>query len=362
MPPSPIDRRWHAGGTLLIGVPGPQLDRETAERVATLAPAGVILFRRNLSSPEQTRRLLDELRTLLPPDPILAVDQEGGRVSRLEPFVGPTPSAAMLARAGVSATQRFARATGQALRSLGFNLDFAPVVDLCAPDAPNGIGARSFGVDPESVTRLAAAYLAGLAEAQIAGCLKHFPGLGATVVDSHLVRPRVEKSRAELEATELVPFRRLAPVTPAVMIGHGHYPALDPASEAPASLSSRIVASLLRTEIAFDGLVVTDDLEMGAVGELDVDGSAAVAAIEAGCDLLLYCAELDRAERAARAIFDRAHGQPTFARRLDEALQSIRRFRACWAGQHQQPPDWSTARLALERASAEGQADGGAIV
>lgn len=343
-----------AGRLLMVGISGPDLDPGTAARLRALRPAGVILFARNLESPPQTARLIAALRRGLDEPPVLALDQEGGRVSRLESWIGPTPPASVLASAGPAAVRRFAQATGRALRSLGFGLDFAPVVDLCPPDVPNGIGDRSFGTDPERVTELAGAFLDGLEAGGVAGCLKHFPGLGPTRVDSHLTLPTAERTREELERLDFVPFRRLGCRSACVMVGHGHYPALDPEPSLPATLSGPIVSGVLRSRLGYSGLVVTDDMEMGAVAALDEDGSGAVRAVAAGCDLLLYCRDLDRAEAAAAALAARADRDAAFARRLDEARQAIETFAACWAAPVEAAGGWEQARSELIAASGVG--------
>ena len=344
-----ITRRFEGGRCLLVGIPGPSLTPELAVRLHALEPAGVILFRRNLIGPDETRRLIGDLRDILPTPSILAIDQEGGRVSRLEPWIGPTPTAERLAASGIETTGRFARATGRALRALGFTLDFAPVVDLSPPDAPNGIGPRSFGTDPGRVSLHAREFLLGLAAEGVAGCLKHFPGLGDTRVDSHHELPRVERDRAALEA-DLRPYHDLRSLSPAVMVGHAHYPALDRVPDRPASCSVDVVTGLLRNELGYDGLAATDDLEMGAVAPRDVEGSAAVEALEAGCDLLLYCSDLDRAERARRAIEDAARGAPALERRLAEAIERVDRFarRFVPAVDSAAPSGWEQARAEFD--------------
>ena len=322
----PVETPLDAGRVLLVGLPGATLDPETAGRIARLAPAGLILFARNLETPAQTRSLIAAFKERLPYPTLVAVDQEGGRVSRLAPWVGATPSAAAIARAGVDGARRYAAATGGALSALGFNLDFAPVVDLCEPEAQNGIGDRSFGSDPERVGPLARAWLEGLGQHGVAGCLKHFPGLGLTRVDSHERLPVDARGRDELEIRDLVPYRRLASTAPAVMVGHAHYPGLDPEPGLPASLSHPIISGLLRGTLGYSGLVVSDDLEMGAVAPLDTDGAAAVRAVAAGCDLVLYCARLERAERAARALEAAAARDAGFARRLAAAQAAVSSF------------------------------------
>lgn len=320
----------HGGRCLLIGIPGTEWTPALAHRVRALEPAGLILFRRNLAHPGQTRTLLADFCTLVPGPRILALDQEGGRVSRLEPWIGPTPTAERLAAAGLEVTSGFATATGRALRALGFNLDFAPVVDLSDPDAPNGIGPRAFGTDPARVSLHARAFLEALHAEGVAGCLKHFPGLGDTRVDSHHELPFVGRDRTELEA-DLRPYRDLGPLAPVVMVGHGHYPALDHDPSRPASCSVAVVQDLLRGALGYDGLVATDDLEMGAVVPRDAGGAAAVEALGAGCDLLPYCSDLDRAERARAAIDRGVRSSAPLAARLDESVERIERFARTWS-------------------------------
>jgi beta-N-acetylhexosaminidase len=330
----------------MIGLPGPTLDAATATRVAALAPAGVILFGRNLESPQQTADLLKRVSPLLAGPPLVALDQEGGRVSRLAPWTGETPVAADLARGGHEEARRFGTATARALRSLGFNLDFAPVLDLCAPQTTNGIGDRSFGTDPREVARLAGAFLDGLQQVGVAGCLKHFPGLGDTRVDSHEQLPTVTRSREQLE-TDLLPFRELAPRAASVMVGHGHYTALDPDAPLPATCSSAAVQGLLRGELGYGGLVVGDDMLMGAVADRDREGKAAVEALRAGCDLLLYCDRLERAERAAQAIVAAAQKDPAFVVRLDAAAGAVRDAASRWPLPTADLAAWNVARDGL---------------
>lgn len=338
-----------AAQVLMVGLPGTRLDRAAAGRLRALGPGGVILFGRNLDTPEQTAALLTALRELLPVPALFALDQEGGAVSRLEPWIGPTPSAVQLTRLGAPAAKEFGGATARAMRSLGFNLDFAPVVDLCRPDARNGIGARSFSEDPEVVERLAGAFLEGLQSAGVAGCLKHFPGLGPTRVDSHRTLPVVERSAEELDARDLLPYRRLGPRASCVMVGHGHYTAFDPRQACPASGSPAVVHGLLRQRLGYAGLAVSDDLEMGAVGNLDADGGFAVTALSAGCDLLLYCADLQRAERAARALARRARADGPFRRRLNDAASAVRRTAAEWPAPAPDASCFADAAAALRR-------------
>ena len=340
-----------AGRVLMVGLPGPELDSATVERLKRLRPGGAILFARNLESPGQAGRLLATVRDLLPPPTLLALDQEGGRVSRLEPWIGKTPSAAALARAGEPAVRRFALATGYLLRALGFNLDFAPVVDLCDEHATNGIGDRAYGTDAQTVTRMAETFLSALQETGVAGCLKHFPGLGPTNVDSHVSLPTSLRTRDELERADLVPYARLAARAACVMVGHGHFPGLDATADLPATLSHKIVHELLRTRLAYDGLVVTDDLEMGAVASLDRDGAAALQTIEAGCDLLLYCHRLELAETAADALATRAQSDSIFAARLSTAAQKVEATAQRWNRRNTDSTEWPQALNRMKAAA-----------
>jgi beta-N-acetylhexosaminidase len=346
------DRLRAAGRVLLVGLPGPALIPDATDLLGRLRPAGVILFSRNLETVAQTSALLEQAGALLRDPPLLALDQEGGRVSRLRPWIGPTPSAAVLACAGRSAVSRFGRATARALRAVGFNVDFAPVVDLCEASATNGIGDRSFGTDPERVAALAGAFLDGLQGAGVAGCLKHFPGLGPTAVDSHEELPVLSEDRGGLEQAGLLPFRRLAARAAMVMVGHVHVPAIDPTPGVPASLSRSVTNGLLRGEIGFRGLVVGDDMDMGAVAPQDGIGRAAVAAIDAGCDLLIYGSRPDRARRAAEALARAADDDAAFAGRLAEAGRTVERTARSWTAAERPAANWEASRREL-RALAE---------
>jgi len=314
---------------MMVGFHGSELEPETADKLESLDPAGVILFSRNLVDPEQTRALLRHCAAIIGDAALLAVDQEGGRVSRLERWVGPTPPASRLASAGDEAVRAFGQATGRALRSIGFNLDFAPVVDLSPPDAANGIGNRSFDTVPTEVSRLAREFLLGLQGEGVAGCLKHFPGLGDSTVDSHRVLPTVDRDRPTLDASDLIPFRELLDLPPCVMVGHGHYPVFDRRS-VPATCSPTIVSDLLRQELGFQGVIVSDDMEMGAISDRDVNGAAAVEAMGAGCDLLLYCSDLDRGQAAARAMAEAAGANRTLRSRLEQSADRVDRLARAW--------------------------------
>ncbi|HXV77902.1 MAG TPA: glycoside hydrolase family 3 N-terminal domain-containing protein [Candidatus Polarisedimenticolaceae bacterium] len=339
-----------ASGCLLVGLPAGDWTPRVGQRIEALDPAGVILFGRNLVSAERTREMLGRIAERLTRPPLLAIDQEGGRVSRLERWIGPTVAARSLAALDESAARGFGEATGRALRWLGLNLDFAPVVDLSAVDATNGIGDRSFGTDPRLVTRMARAFLGGLQGAGVAGCLKHFPGLGHTAIDSHDALPTVRRPLERLREEDLLPYRELGDLPASVMVGHGHYPAFDGETPLPATLSPAIVGGELRGRLGFGGLVVSDDMEMGAVAGRDGEGAAAVAAVRAGCDLLLYCSDLDRAETAARALAAAARADDELGDRLLRASERVGRFAERWHGVTSPPElaEWRGCVAAFE--------------
>jgi beta-N-acetylhexosaminidase len=343
-----------AGRVLMVGFDGARLTRSTEERLQRLGPGGAILFRRNLEEPAWLVELVERLREALPPPALLAIDQEGGRVSRLEPWIGRTPSAAELAAAGGPAVFRFGRATAEGLKALGLNLDFAPVVDLCLPEATNGIGNRAFSNDATTVATLAGSFLDGLQGAGVAGCIKHFPGLGGTHVDSHEALPTCDRDLARLENEDLLAYRELGERAASVMVAHARYPALEPEGTGPATLSPLIVDRLLRGQLGYRGLIVSDDLEMGAVAPLDRDGSAAVAALAAGCDLLPYCSDLDRAEAAKRAIVQAAEDDDAFRKRLEAAARSVTQTAARWPLARPDLTAWESAVAELREAASLG--------
>jgi beta-N-acetylhexosaminidase len=254
-------------------------------QLEALRPGGVILFARNVESREQLAGLVAELAGL-PSQPYVAVDLEGGRVNRLEPLVGPLPSPAAAAAAGDRAVAALGAALGAACAHFGIGVDFSPVLDAACPDGWLAGEQRCLGATPGDVARLAGTVLAGLEACGVAGCLKHYPGLGTGRVDSHRELPVLDDAVAGEEAT----FRLLATAGRAVMVAHAVAPALgDPLR--PASLSP-VVVRRLRTVPC--GPVIADDLEMGALAAYGSLGERAAAALLAGCDQVPLCNALDQ--------------------------------------------------------------------
>ena len=274
-----------AGQLIMIRFPGTVLDAATAELLRTNSVRGVCLFRGNMVDAEQLARLTADLREAMGPDALIGIDQEGGAVVR-STWV-PAPPAAM--GLGAADDTILARSVGaavaRAVKAMGFNWNFAPVLDLNNNPHNPVIAERSFGADPQRATELAMAWMEGSAAEGVACCVKHFPGHGDTHVDSHRDLPTVDKPLAELEAFEFKPFRMAGNAAPALMTAHIVYPALD--AEHPATLSRRILHTLLREEWDYQGVIITDGMDMHAIAGRYGAGAAAVMALQAGADMVM---------------------------------------------------------------------------
>lgn len=289
------------GQLLLTGVPGLELDRETAARLKKLQPGGFILFGRNIQSPEQLRKLCDDLRDISDIEPFITIDQEGGRVSRLRLIGDEPPNAQSLRDKGdPSLITTHGRLTGQLLRFFGFNLDLCPVLDISYDDtADNSLKGRTYGKDPQQVITNAGLFNRALRKEGILSCGKHFPGYGPADCDPHEFLPVITKSRQDLERDELMPYSALLPELDSVMTCHSNYTAFDPdRGRWPASLSHNIVTKLLRDQMGFDGLAMTDDLDMGAILNEVTFEQAIQEAVRAGNDLVMICHRLEMVELA----------------------------------------------------------------
>ncbi len=311
------------GQLILTGVPGKELDRETADLFRRVRPGGFIIFGRNIESALQLRKLIDDLRDLSAVEPIITIDQEGGRVSRLHLIGQEPPNAQQLREKGeVDLVRRHGQITGRLLRLFGFNLDLCPVLDISFDDeADNSLRGRCYGGDVEEVVRLARAFNYALRAEGITSCGKHFPGYSAATVDAHHDLPLIERTRAELEAHELAVFRRFSGQVDSMMICHGWYPCFEPEKLA-ASLSRRIVTDLLRGELGFEGLIMTDDLDMGAIlNEYGLEDTIR-RAIGAGNDLAMICHRVPAIEEALGYLENLPADQ------LETALSNVARFKA----------------------------------
>lgn len=294
--------RQLAARLVMIDLPGPQIGPATEALLADFSVRAVCLFRRNLDGEAGTQRLCARLRERLGPQALLAIDQEGGPVSRAG-FVPVAPPAMALGALGdATLAHQAGAAVARSLRHLGLNWNFAPLVDINNNPANPVIAERSFGDTADAVTRLAGAWMAGSQGQGVACCLKHFPGHGDTHQDSHHDLPTVDKSLAELESLELRPFRALAAEAPSLMTAHIVYPQLD--AELPATLSRRWLTGLLRESMGYAGVVITDALMMEAVKARWGHAQAALMALQAGADMALAQGTLDEQRAALEAITD----------------------------------------------------------
>lgn len=302
----------HAVGSLLVtGFAGESLDSLTEKRLRDGERAGLILFRRNVVDSAQLGGLLEAIRSTHDTPPLRAVDQEGGRVRRVGAPCLQLPPMLRLAHEGQEFLHTLGRAVGLELAALGFTLNFAPVLDVHSRDDNPIIGDRAFGTHPEHAAAAALAFGRGLMDGGVDACGKHYPGHGDTDKDSHLELPVVSRSHAELQAVELAPFVSAAKVLPAFMSAHVLYPALDPVH--PATLSPSIAQVLLRETLGYSGVLVSDDLEMKALPGGPADH--AVAAVLAGCDLLLVCS-------GDTAVHDAVHQALVHEAERSEALRA----------------------------------------
>lgn len=317
-------------GQLVIGgFDGHSLPERYRVELAAGRRGGAILFRRNVGDADQLAALNQAIAGAAPGDlpPFIGVDQEGGRVARLgAPFLEVPPMRALGRADDLELTRAVGEQMGKELRAVGFNLDFTPVMDVDSnPDNPV-IGDRSFGRDPRTVMRHGVALLRGLQGAGVLACAKHFPGHGDTSLDSHLALPTVTHAADRLARIEIPPFRAACGAgVAAMMSAHVVYPALDP--EVPATLSRAICTSLLRTEIGFEGVLFSDDLEMGAVAQHHGIGELAIDAVWAGCDALLICKDEEKQAQAHEALCRHAESDSFFAERCRQAAARVLRVR-----------------------------------
>lgn len=328
------------GQLFFIGLPGGEIDAVAGRLLGEITPGGICLFSRNIKTAAQTRRLLDELRAELPIEPFLSLDQEGGLVDRLRRIVTPLPSAKAVSRTGEPGhVEKLAALTAEVVRLLGFNMNFAPVIDVLDEQRQkftNGLYSRNFGDSKEQVAELAARYLAVLQRGGCLGCIKHFPGYGAAEVDSHEELPLVDISAATFFETDIYPYEQFfkSQDVSALMTGHAVYPQLDLQESddngnfLPSSLSYNFVTRLLRNRLGYDNLVITDDLEMGAVLKNYGIEEASVRAIQAGNDFVLICASPDEMLKGFHAVLNAVETGAISAERLDESLARIKKIKS----------------------------------
>lgn len=323
-----LSLRQRVGQLLFVGLPLTEFDLETQRLLTDIQPGGVVFFAKNIASAAQVADLNARIRDTLDIVPLISVDQEGGRVDRLKSICTPMPSPHLIREsedAGLS--YRHGELTAETLRLLGFNMNFAPVLDLAVSDsANNALRERYFGDTVSKIIRLGGAYLEGLQNSGIIACGKHFPGLGDSSVDSHQLLPTVSRSRETLWSQDLAPYRdffsKLNARLNVVMVAHAHYQAFDQIPT-PASVSSNVVSRLLRNEMGFKGLALTDDMLMGAITETLEYREAIVSAILAGEDMVLVCNSADKVRQAFETLAGAAEQGRISHAVLSEALDHI---------------------------------------
>jgi beta-N-acetylhexosaminidase len=322
-------------GQLIVGgFAGAELPKEMRAALEAGRRGGVILFKRNLPSLQAARELTAAVLEAAPAElpPFVSVDQEGGRVARLRaPFLELPPMRVLGKLGDAALVEEVGVVLGAELAALGFNLDFAPVLDVDSNPKNPVIGDRAFSSDPDTVARLGCALARGLESGGVLACGKHFPGHGDTDQDSHFDLPVVRADEARLRAIELRPFAAAAAAEiSTLMSAHVIYTALDP--NVPATLSQKIAQDLLRGELGFSGVLFSDDLEMRALSDRMSAAESAVAAIRAGCDALLVCSDFAMQEAAHEALVREAERDRAFRSRCERALTR------CLAQRRRRPP------------------------
>ncbi len=308
------------GQLLWIGFRGASIPPEVRELIARDRVGGVILFARNLTTPEAICALTAELQALSPRTLPIGVDQEGGRVRRLA--FCPWPSALSLSEKPESVIEEVGERMGRELAFFGFNVDFAPVLDVLTNTDNRVIGDRAFGRTPEEVIRGAGAWMRGFARTGLSFCGKHFPGHGHTLHDSHLTLPRADRTLAELRSCDLRPFEALAQQLPMMMTAHVLFENLDP--ERPATLSPHVLG--LSREIGFSGVMVSDDLEMGALAGWDPK-TLGIRLVEAGAHMGLVCSKPELFMELRGEMMATARRSSDFEERLAKAHAVVSRWR-----------------------------------
>lgn len=320
------------GRLFFIGLPGAELDSVSLNLFRNVRPGGICLFARNIKTASQVRELTDSIRAELGEDTLISIDQEGGRVDRLRRILEPMPAMSQLR--DTEEIRLHADHTARALLNLGINMNFAPVVDVDGPGrdcTSNGLATRIYGSTPSDIVAFAEAYIGIFGGAGVKTCLKHFPGLGASKIDSHEELPVVDASPEEFEESDLVPYRRidLDVTNTAVMVAHAAYadsPLQEktPAGELiPSSIGGGFIRALLRNDFEFDGVVITDDLEMGAILKHFGIAEASLMALEAGNDQLLICNDGDNILRACEAVHDAVASRRLGSETIDDSLRRV---------------------------------------
>jgi beta-N-acetylhexosaminidase len=313
-----------------IGLAGKTLSNLERRILRETSPYAVVLFGRNIGTAEEFLDLVTEVKGISKRPPIFMIDQEGGRVDRLRHLIPGLPSAEAFGEGErpVELSEWLGKVIGMALRYFDIECDLAPVVDIQSDVATKGLERRMFGRDPETVITLAGAFMRGLHGAGVASCLKHWPGIGAGNADPHYGATVIDVPLDQLLKHEVVPFDQLGGEAGAIMIGHGTYPQVEERPDLPATLSWRLTTDLLRNAIEFEGLAVSDDMEMHAVSDLGSYEDISEAALMAGNDVILFCSHIERIPDLQRHLRQRFNDDPKVRARFEEATRRCDAYRA----------------------------------
>jgi beta-N-acetylhexosaminidase len=319
--------RQQVGQLLILGYDGLSIDAKLRTALETLQPSGVILFARNIEEPRQTWQLLRDSQSTTSVPMFLCVDLEGGTVDRLKNVIAPAPSVKdVFATRSRKVFRMHGNILGLEARALGFNTDFAPVFDLGFDASRSVLTSRTASVDPGETIEYAREFLRGLKAAKVLGCGKHFPGLGEANLDSHHDMPVVQKSWKKMWEEDLAPYRELRHQIPFVMVAHASYPEVTN-NKLPASLSRKWMQDVLRKKIGYQGLIISDDLEMGGVlstGEIE---DVAVETLRAGADMFLVCHNQELVLRGFESVVRTAERDKKFAAQVAKAAQRVLAFK-----------------------------------
>jgi len=312
--------RHAAGSLLVVGLAATELTALERAWLRLIRPAGIILFRRNIADPRQTRVLLNGATALCPPHSLRCVDVEGGAVDRLRDVLAPIPSAQAVATAAertgkISLIREQGELVARAVKAFGFNTTLAPVLDLALPASAKVMGTRSAGSTAQGVVEYGRGLLSGLAAHGVVGCGKHFPGLGGGTLDSHFDTPTILRTKNQLTREDLVPYRELRNDLPMIMVNHAAYPS-TPAGDRPASVSAYWITNILRKRIGYKGIIFSDDLEMGGILKSMSIEEAAIEAIRAGMDLMEICHSPELILRAYESLIAEAERSSVFCKLL----------------------------------------------
>ena len=340
----------------MIGIRGPSLDEETRALLREIAPGGVILFSRNIQNRDQVKNLIKEIKNEVTPPPLLAIDHEGGLIVRFFREVTIMPGNMALGAVGSSElAYQQGTLTAQEIKSIGFDINLAPVVDVATNSDNPGITIRSLGSDPKNVAELAVGLIRGTQSSSVGAVVKHFPGKGEASKDAHFDLPRVNLSWNEMKNIHLIPFREcIKSGVKGVMSSHVIYSSLPGGDKMPATFSQKLITGYLRETLGFNGVIFSDDLEMGAITKFFPFEEAVVKTLQAGHDMLLICSDYEKQRSAFRTLLKACEHDKNILVGMEASVKRIQRLRNfCHAHQYHDFPNTALTSATLAKKVAE---------